>query len=358
MPAPSRRSRLAPGLAAGLAALVLTACGNGNGETPEGGAAPEGENAGTEQSLTLYSGRNEELVQPILDRFTEETGVEVEVRYAGTAEAAAQILEEGEGTPADVFLSQDAGALGALANEGRFAPLPQEALDLVDPRFRAEDGSWVGISGRARVVAYNPEVIAEDDLPTSIFDLTDERFRGQIGIAPTNASFQSFVTALRVVSGEDEARAWLEGVRENEFVAYDNNNAVLDGVESGEVSVGLINHYYWYQRAAEDGPESLSSELLFLGDGDPGALVNVAGVGVLEGTDLPEEAQQLVDYLLSEDAQTYFARETAEYPLIEGVEPEGELPPLESIESPEVDLSQLESLEETLQLLDETGFTS
>jgi iron(III) transport system substrate-binding protein len=355
VPAPSsRRGRLAPGLAAGLAALVLTACGNGNGgdEPAAGGASPEGENAGSEQSLTLYSGRNEELVQPILDRFTEDTGIEVDVRYAGTPEIAAQLQEEGEATPADVFLSQDAGALGALSNEGRFAPLPQETLDLVDPRFRAEDGSWVGVSGRARVIVYNPDAIAEDELPSSVLELPDERFRGEIGIAPTNASFQSFVTGLRVVSGEDEARSWLEGVEANEFVAFDNNIAVLDAVERGEVSLGLINHYYWYQRVAEEGPEALRSELLFLEGGDPGALVNVAGVGVLEGTDVPDEAQQLVDYLLGEEAQTYFAEETFEYPLRPGVPAAGDLPPLET---PETDLGRLADLEQTARIIAASG---
>jgi len=353
----ARRPRLLPGLATGLAALLaLSACGGGTDESAAGGEGAAAATGG--ETLVLYSGRNEALVGPLIERFRADTGVDVEVRYAGTAELAAQLQEEGEATPADVFLAQDAGALGALDQAGRFAPLPQDTLDLVDPRYRAQDGGWVGVSGRARVVVYDPGQVPAEELPDSVFDLTDERYRGEVGIAPTNASFQAFVTGMRVTAGEERTREWLEGLVANDVQRYENNIAVLDAADRGEIQLGLINHYYWYERVAEVGEDAVTARLEFLGGGDPGALVNVAGVGVLEGTDRPDEAQQLVDYLLSEPAQTYFADETFEYPLAAGVEPSADLPPLAEVGGPELDLAQLESLEETLVLLDETGVTS
>src|SRR5688572_8611194 len=159
-------------------------------ETPtESGASIGG-------SLVVYSGRSEELVRPIIERFAEETGVDVRVQYAGTAELAATLLEEGSNTPADVFFAQDAGALGAVAREGMFATLPDDILELVEPRFRSPDGLWIGISGRARVVVYNRETVSEEDIPESILDFTDPQWEGRLGWAPTNASLQSIVTAL------------------------------------------------------------------------------------------------------------------------------------------------------------------
>jgi iron(III) transport system substrate-binding protein len=353
-----RPRRLPTPLLAALAAAMLSlgtaACGADDAGTDPGTAADATEPA---DGLLVYSGRSEDLVQPVLDDFTEATGVEVEVRYAGSAELAAQLLEEGERTEADVFFSQDAGALGALTQEGLFAELPQETLDTVDPRFRADDGTWVGVSGRARVLAYDARAVDAAEVPTSVFELTEPQWRGKVAYAPTNASFQAFVTAMRVLEGEDRTRQWLEDFRANEAQAYENNIAILQAVDAGEIPLGLINHYYWYELAAEEGAEVVNAKIGWLDQGDPGALVNVAGVGILAGTDDAEQAQQLVDYLLGEDAQTYFAETTSEYPLIDGVEPAAELPPLAEVSGPEIDLSELESLQETLALLEEVGLT-
>jgi iron(III) transport system substrate-binding protein len=343
------RHLLSAATAAALA-LSLAACGDGD-------AAGDGTTEESSASLVVYSGRNEDLVQPIIDRFTEETGIEVAVRYAGTGELAAQLLEEGDRTEADAFFAQDGGALGAIAKEGLFAELPEETLDRVDERFRADDGRWVGVSGRARVVAYNPDEVPEEEVPRSVLELTDPRWSGEVGIAPTNASFEAFVTGLRVLEGDDAARAWLEGMAANDVEIFDNNNAVLDAVDNGVVSLGLINHYYWYERVAELGEDGITARLVFPGGGDPGALVNVAGVGVVATTDDEEEAQQFVDYLLSEDAQTYFAEETKEYPLVEGVETDAALPPLEELDPPAIDLSDLDTLAETQTMIQEAGLS-
>ena len=327
--------------------IGLAAC---SAADPESSGQPS---AAEDTTVTVYSGRSEELVGPLLEQFTEATGVEVEARYGDTAEMANLILTEGENSPADVFFAQDAGALGALAAEGLLATLPNETLERVDERFRSPSGEWVGVSGRARVVVYNTDVLSESDLPDSIFDFTDPGWSGRIGWAPTNGSFQSFVTALRVIEGEDRAREWLEGIEANDPSVYEGNNPALDAVIAGEIDVAFINHYYLMQRLVED-PDAPAANY-FLTDGDAGALVNVAGAGILTTAANDEAARQLVDFLLSTQAQGYFATETKEYPLVEGVEPDAELPPLESIGTPEIDLSNLSDLEGNLELLQEAG---
>lgn len=334
--------------------VALAACGSpaapATGDPTSPAASPGGH---AEGSVTVYSGRSEELVGPLLDQFTEATGIEVEARYGDTAEMASLILTEGDNSPADVFFAQDAGALGAVAQEGLLAELPSELLDRVDARFRSPAGEWVGVSGRARVVAYNTDNVSEADLPDTIFGFTDPEWSGRIGWAPTNGSFQAFVTALRVIEGEDRAREWLEGIQANDPNVYEGNNPALDAVAAGEVDVAFINHYYLMQRLNED--PDISAANYYLTGGDPGALVNVAGVGVLGTSDSADAAEQLVDFLLSEEAQTYFATETQEYPLVHGVEPDADLPPLSEIGTPEIDLSDLSDLEGTLELLQEVG---
>jgi iron(III) transport system substrate-binding protein len=303
-------------------------------------------------TLTMYSGRNEALVGGLLDQITEATGVTLDVRYGNTAELAAQILEEGENTPADLFLSQDAGSLGALAKAGSLAKLPEDLLEEVDPLFRDEEGYWVGLSGRARVLVYQPDLVEESQLPESILDLPGSGI-GPIGIAPTNASFQTFVTALRLTEGEDAARAWLEELMASDVVIFDGNGAIVDAVANGEIAVGLVNHYYLYEKRTEN--PDLSAQNYYFTNGDIGGLINVAGIGVLANSDQLAEAQAVVRYLLGEEAQTYFAEQTFEYPLASGVSPSADLPPLDEYEVPDVNLNDLDDLEGTLELLTELG---
>ena len=330
----------------------------GSGGSTAGGTTEETTAAtgfqAEEGALVVYSGREEGLVGPIIEQFEEETGIDAQVRYGDTAELASTIAEEGENSPADVFFAQDPGALGAIAEEGAFAELPEETLNRVPEQFRSPEGLWVGTSGRARVIAYNTEALQEEDLPPSIFDFTEPEWSGRIGWAPTNGSFQAFVTALRAIEGEDRAREWLEGIQANDPVVYPDNSTTLDAVASGEVEVGFVNHYYLYRALAEQG-EDFGARNYYLENGDPGALVIVAGTGILQTADNPEEAQRFVDYLLAEQAQQYFADETYEYPMIEGVQtPEG-LVPLSEIQTPQVDLGDLDDLQGTLELLRETG---
>ncbi|MEW6635862.1 MAG: extracellular solute-binding protein, partial [Actinomycetota bacterium] len=230
----------------------------------------------------------------------------------------------------------------------------QEILDRAPARFRSDAGEWVGISGRARVVAYNTEELDEEDLPPTIFDFTDPKWEGRIGWAPTNGSFQAFVTALRVLEGEERARAWLEGIEANDPNEYPDNSSIVQAVGEGEVDVGFVNHYY-VLRAKEEQGEDFPAANYYLKDGDPGALVLAAGAGIIDTAQNPEAAREFLDYMLSQEAQQYFAEETFEYPLVEGVEPAEGLPPLSEIQSPEVDLSNLDDLQGTLELLRETG---
>jgi iron(III) transport system substrate-binding protein len=340
-----------PAIATAAVAILLAACSFS--PSPSGSPRADQSFSPEEGELVVYSGRTEELVGPILERFSEETGIEVAVRYGDTAEMANLILTEGENSPADLYFAQDAGALGALAGEGLLATLPDDVLGLVEDRFRSPDGQWVGLSGRSRVVAYNTDNVDPADLPDTIFGFTDPEWSGRIGWAPTNGSFQSFVTALRVLEGEDRAREWLEGIQANDPNVYEGNNPALEAVIAGEIDVAFINHYYLMQRLAED--PDVPAANYFVPGGDPGALVNVAGAGILNTADQADAAEQLVEFLLSEEAQTYFAEETKEYPLAAGVEPDPELPPLGEIATPDIDLSDLSDLEGTLELLQDLG---
>jgi iron(III) transport system substrate-binding protein len=236
---------------------------------------------------------------------------------------------------------------------GLLSTLPEELLATVDDEFRSADGQWVGVSGRVRVLVVNPELVP--DPPTTIDDLLDPQWKGKLGFAPTNASWQSFVTALRLTRGEDGARTWLEGFKAQDPVAYERNGAVRDAVDAGDVAIGLVNHYYVYEKIAAEGEANVVARNQFLAAGDPGGLINVAGVGILSSTSKMEAAMELVEFLLSDTAQTYFAETTYEYPLRDGVEVAAGLPALDTLDPLEIDLADLSSIEATQELLADVG---
>jgi iron(III) transport system substrate-binding protein len=323
--------------------LVLVAAAAGCGGDDDGGP------------LTVYSGREEELVAPLFEMFTEETGTEVEIRYGDSAELAATIAEEGENSPADVFFAQDPGSLGSV--EDQLAELPSETLDLVEGQFRDADGRWTGTSGRSRVIIYNTDALTEDEVPDTVADLIDPKWDGRIGIAPTNASFQAFITGMRLSEGDDATRQWLTDLKELNPKIYESNTPTVEAAASGEIDLGLVNHYYLYLVKEEQPDAPIANH--FLAAGDPGALVSVAGAAVLASSDQSDDAQSFVDFLLSENAQRFYVDEAeeAEYPLIDGIEPKEGLPPLDELEGPDVDLSAFGSeLEATVEMLRETGY--
>jgi len=332
---------------------TTTATGVATGTT-ETAAATETAEAAPSGSLTVYSGRSEALIAPILEQFTAETGITVQARYGSTAEMALALLEEGSRSPADVFIAQDPGGLAAVELAGLFATLPDDVTALVDPTWRSNLGGWVGLSGRARVLVYNNELLTEADLPASVFDLTSEEWSGRVAWSPTNGSFQAFVTAMRAVEGEDVTRQWLEDMIANGAVAYGNNRAIVEAVASGEVEVGLTNHYYLHAYLAERGEGFTARNYHFPG-GDIGSLITVAGGGVLNTSKNPDAAVFLLKYLLSEAGQRYFADATYEYPVVAGIAPSGDVLPLADVQAPDVDINELADLEGTLNLLREVG---
>jgi iron(III) transport system substrate-binding protein len=305
--------------------------------------------------LVVYSGRSESLVSPLITLFSEQTGIEVDVRYGNTGEMAALLLEEGDATNAGVFLSQDAGALGALNRQGLFVTLPADIAEVVPQGFTSTDASWVGVTGRARVIVYDSEKLTDDQVPTTSDALVGPEWSGQVGLAPGNASFQSAVTAYRVLEGEGPAESWLTALRINDAQIYENNGAILEAVESGELTMGLINHYYWYRMVAERGIDNVTSRLFFPEAGDPSAIVNVTGLGVLAPAQLDQDAYDFVRFMLSATAQNYFVAETSEYPLVPGIPAPDGLPPLNSLLSPTLDLSDLDDLSATQELLQRVG---
>ena len=354
----SRRRVVFVGGLAMVASAVPFAKASATTKGAVGTATIEDEDSGTpvgqNGEVVIYSGRNENLIGELIADFQRDTGIKAEVRYGDTAELAATILDEGDNSPADLFFSQDAGALGALAKENRLQKLSDDLLNLVDPRFRSDDGLWIGASGRARVAVYNTDMLKPEDLPDSVLDLTDSKWKGRIGWVPTNGSFQAFITAFRTLQGDDVVRDWLQGMLENEPAVFDGNGALTLAVGNGEMEVGLVNHYYMYEVQAEEG-KTLPLANHFFTAGDPGALVNVAGVGILNTAKNLTQAQAFAQFLLGEEAQEYFAERTFEYPLMAGIETAPGLVPLADIQSPEIDLSDLSDLQGTLQLLAEVG---
>ncbi len=334
------RGILAPPLAVTLLLVaLLSACGNGSDDDSAG-------------SLTIYSGRSEALVGPIIEQFGEATGIKVSAKYAGTSQLAATLLEEEDRSPADVFFAQDPGGLGAV--EHLLDPLPEEILQRVPDWARSPAGKWIGLSGRARTVVYNTETLTEADLPDDIFDFIDPKWEDRIGWAPTNASFQTMVTAMRAVWGEEKTRRWLEGIQANDPKVYPKNTPQVAAVAAGEIDVGLVNHYYLFRFLAEEG-ESFPARNYHPRAGGPGATIMVAGAGILETSENKDVGEKFLEFLLSTVAQQYFAGQTFEYPLVEGVKTPRVLVPLADINRSSIPLKDLTDLAGTQALLRDAG---
>ncbi|HEX2051251.1 MAG TPA: extracellular solute-binding protein [Actinomycetota bacterium] len=310
--------------------------------------------SGGRDALTIYSGRDEALVEPLLERFAEDTGIPIDVRYGDSGDLALLLAEEGDDTPADVFFSQSPGSVGFLASRGLLRRLDGDVAGAVEARWRGRDDLWVGLSARQRVLVYDSESVDEADLPASVFDLTDERYAGKVGIAPSNASFQDFVTAMRQVHGDDAARAWLRAMAANESPTFPDNSSIVAAVGRGEIPFGLVNHYYNY-RALEEDPGAPSRNYVFP-DRDVGSILLETTASVLASTDKAEEANRFLEFMLSRESQSYFARETFEYPLAAGVEPAPALPPLDVASAPDVPLTTLgDGFRATADMIAESG---
>lgn len=340
--------------------LAATACApsgsNSNAAVPsadpDAGSGDKTVQTPLTDSLVVYSGRSESLIGGMIDSFESETGIDVAVRWGESGELAATLLEEGSSTAADVFLAQDPGALGAV--ESMFAPLPDVITGRVPANIRPDSALWAPITGRARAVVYNTENVLEPSLPAGLEGFTDPTWKGRVGWAPTNASFQAMVTAMRVLWGDDRARDWLLAMLANDVAVYDGNGPIVAAVGAGEIDVGLVNHYYLYRFLKEEG-EGFKARNHYMRDGGPGSMVLVSGAGILKGAAHPEAAAQFVSYLLADTTQERFVAETHEYPAAIGVAASSDLPPMAELDSPDLAVADLADLAGTVDLLRNTG---
>jgi len=305
-------------------------------------------------SLVVYSGRSEELVAPLVERFETETGISVEVRYAGSGELATTLLQEGDASPADLFWSQDPAFVGAVALEDMFEPLPDDILARVPARFSDSQGRWVGVTARARVFVYNPDLVAAP--PADIWALTEPEWAGKVGVAPTNGSFVAFVSAMVLTEGEERTLEWLSGIASNDPVIFDGNAPIVAATDAGDIAGGLVNHYYLLRLADEQGVATAVNHSF--PSGDPGSLVMVSGAGLLKTAENRDEALRFLEFLVSDETQAFFLSEILEYPLVEGAgTPPGQTP-LADLPTLDLDLSQLATtVDRATQLIAEAGLT-
>ena len=323
-----------------LFATILTGCSSNSDQ------------ASDVTELTIYSGRSEEFIAPFFAEWEAQSGIKLNIRYGDSAELAAQILEEGSNSPADLFLSQDAGSLGAVAEAGLFTQLSDEIASAIPATYVAANRNWVGVTGRARVFAYAPDRVKV--LPQSVTDLTKSEYKNQIGIAPTNASFQAFVTALIENKGAAFAKDWLEGLKKNGVKIYAKNSAIVEAIDKGEISIGLVNHYYIWE-VSEGLGRAINVKNGFFAAGDLGNLINVSGAGVLVSSKKYAAAEDLINYLTSAATQAKFVEDTHEYSLVSGAPAPADLPALDQIGAPTVDLDALKNIKATQDLLIEVG---
>ncbi|WP_334310753.1 MULTISPECIES: iron ABC transporter substrate-binding protein [Anabaenopsis] len=304
------------------------------------------------KTITIYSGRGEKLISPLLEQAEKDLGMNIQVRYGDTAELAIALVEEGKNTRADLFFAQDAGALGALERRKLTTTISPDLLNQVDPRFRSPRGNWMGISGRARVLNYNTNRVRQSELPKSIWELTRPQWRGKVGWAPTNGSFQSFVTAMRTLEGETRTLEWLRAMRANGTKVYRNNTTIVEAIGRGEADIGLTNHYYLanFKKTNPNFPVATHYT-----NKDPGSMINIAGVAIMGSTKQKSDVERFIGYLLKPSSQTYFATQTNEYPLVKGVAGPANQVPLSQIQGPNINLTNLQDLEGTLELLQEAG---
>lgn len=347
-----------------VVALVAAGCGGNGGTKLDGVAATiyDGKCADdTGSSVTVYSGRSENLIKPVLDAFTCESGTSVRVRWASSTDLALLIDTEGDRTDADVFISRSPGPVGFLETKGLLTSMDSSVLGLVADEHRGANGTWIGFSGRKRVLVYNLDSVPPSDLPTSVFDLTKPEWRGRVAIPATNGSFLDWFTVFRDQYGDEVATQWLDDMVANDARYYPNNVAIVEAAHRGEIDVGLVNHYYNYRMAAdaESAGNDHRAANYDLADEDIGSLLIISAATMTTSVDDPEAAQGLIAYLLSPSVQRYFTRNTFEYPLAGGVEPNPALPPLAALSIGSVDFDALGGgFEGSEDIIQKSGITS
>lgn len=327
---------------ASIAAVVLPGC------------AAQDAGAVDPDALVVYNAQHEELTQEWADAFTEETGIEVVLRNGDDSELANQLVQEGEASGADVFLTENSPAMSLVEEAGLFAPLDEEILAAVPEAYRPASGLWTGIAARSTVAVYNPDLISEDELPASLLDLAEPEWQGRWGAAPAKADFQAIISAVLETQGEDGARAWLEGMAENVTV-YRNNIVTMKAVNAGEIPLGVIYHYYWFRDQNKAAEDSGNTKLHYFGNQDPGAFVSVSGGGVLANAPHADDAQRFLAFITGEEGQRILGEGYSfEYPVVPGARTREGLPALESLDAPVIDPSTLNG-PKVIELMTEAG---
>ena len=339
-------------------ALISGACSNNEPRYLDGTAAEiyGGEcTSSNGREVTVYSGRTENLIGPTLEAFACETGTDVSVRWGSSTELALLMAEEGDRTAADVFLSRSPGPVGFLESEGRLGAIDDDVLALVGEESRSKSDTWIGFSGRKRVLVHNIDSVPPDELPESVFDLTGERYRGRVAIPATNGSFVDWFTVFRDLYGSDVASQWLSDMVANDARYYPNNRSIVEAAGRGEIDMGLVNHYYQYQEAAAAGDRHRAANH-DLADDDIGSLLIITAATITAGSDNRQAANELIAYLLTAPVQRYFSQRTFEYPLAAGVQPAEILPPLKALEIGSVDFDALGGgFAETIAIIEASG---
>ena len=335
---PKIRRTIAALAAAAATTSLLTSCSSGDDA----------------DKLVIYNAQHEQLVDEIVKEFTEETGIEVEMRNGKDLELANQLVTEGKASKADVFLTENSPAMSLVQNAGLFTTVGEKSLANIPEQYRPDDNSWTGFAARETVLVYNPEMIAEEELPTSLLDLAKPEWKDKVSFSPTGADFQAIVASVLALEGEDATKEWLAGLKANGTI-YDNNLVVMESVNAGETATGIIYHYYWYRDQEEAGENSDDSLLHLFGNQDPGAFLSISGAGVLANGKHNADAQKFLEFLTGEQGQKIVSESYAlEYPLNPAVDIRS-IPPLESLEAPTVDISELDSAK-VVELMQDAGF--
>src|SRR5664279_5172301 len=306
-------------------------------------------------SITVYNAQHKELLADLAPAFTKQTGIEVKLRSGSDLELANQLVQEGSASPADVFLTENSPAMSLVESKGLFANLDAKTLAQVPARYEPKSGRWMGFTARSTVLVYNTDKISEKDLPKSLLDLAEPKWKGKVSFSPTGADFQAIVSAVFDLKGKAATKAWLDGIKRNGLV-YQRNNVVLKEVNAGTVDTGITYHYYWSRDQEESGENSSSSKLHYFGDQDPGAFLSVSGAGVLKSSKHQADAQKFVKFLSSEAGQKVLADSYAlEYPLNPKVELGRNVKPLSELDPPAVDVSALNS-QAVVSMMQDAGF--
>jgi iron(III) transport system substrate-binding protein len=332
--------RLAASAALVLLAAVLAGCGS---------------SAGAGNTLTLYSAQHQQMTNALAKAFERKTGATVRIRFGEDEGLANQIVQEGSASPADVLLSENTPPLELLAVKGLLAQVNGSTLAQVPVRYDSPSGRWVGVAARETVLIYNPELISASQLPPSILDLAKPQWKGKLAIAPSEPDFVPIVSAIDKLDGRAVAERWLEGFASN-AKRYDDNEGIVAAVEGGQVAAGVINHYYWYEQAAEVGAANVHSKLHYFAHKDPGALVNVSGAGAVKSSGSPMLAQRFLAFLVSREGQSTMTHSGDwEYPLVAGVAPPPGLRPFASLQPPDVGPADLGDGSQALTLMQQAG---